>query len=212
VTREPNSADRAIPFVSSDSEIIRRSLGEPRLFADLFGRHSRVIGAYAARVVGPHAAEDILSETFLTAFRRRKSYDHSRESARPWLLGIASRLLKRHHRDQVKQLKAYAAMAATHTHVSHDESESASERVDAHARVQALETRIAALSANDRETLLLYAWGDLTYEEIALALGIPVGTVRSRLNRVRRKLAPDEADRPGWDGGGVPNGPAEARA
>lgn len=63
-------------------------------------------------------------------------------------------------------------------------------RADASAAVRALAPRIAALSSRDRETLLLYAWGDLTYEEIAVALGVPVGTVRSRLNRVRRKLAP----------------------
>ena len=53
----------------------------------------------------------------------------------------------------------------------------------------ALAPRIAALAARDRDTLLLYAWGDLTYEQVADAQGIPVGTVRSRLNRVRRKLS-----------------------
>ena len=62
--------------------------------------------------------------------------------------------------------------------------------MDADAALKALTPRIAALSAKDRDTLLLYAWADLTYEQIAESLGVPVGTVRSRLNRVRRKLAP----------------------
>ena len=67
-------------------------------------------------------------------------------------------------------------------------------RTDAAADLRALAPRIAALAARDRDTLLLYAWGDLTYEQIAVAQGIPVGTVRSRLNRVRRKLAPPDSE------------------
>ena len=63
-------------------------------------------------------------------------------------------------------------------------------RVDAEREVRSLRTRIAALAPKDRETLLLYAWQGMTYEEIAVVLAIPVGTVRSRLNRVRTRLDP----------------------
>ncbi len=189
-TREPSRAYRAIPFVSTDSEIIRRSLEHPPAFAELFERHARVVGAFAARWVGSDAAEDVLSETMLVAFRRRGDFDGTWDSAKPWLLGIASRLIKSHRAQEAAQWRSFAASAAREEHVSDGAIGAAGARADAAAAVRALAPRIAALSARDRDTLLLYAWGDLTYEEVALALGVPVGTVRSRLNRVRRKLAP----------------------
>lgn len=176
--------------MSTDSEIIRRSLDAPSVFAELFDRHARVIAAFAARRVGSDAAEDVLSDTMLVAFRRRRDFDTSWESAKPWLLGIASRVIKKHRADEARQWRSFEASAARVDHSSDGAIEAAADRTDASAAVRALAPRIAALAARDRETLLLYAWGDLTYDEIAVALGVPVGTVRSRLNRVRRKLAP----------------------
>lgn len=176
--------------MSTDSEIIRRSLDAPSVFAELFDRHARVIAAFAARRVGSDAAEDVLSDTMLVAFRRRRDFDTSWESAKPWLLGIASRVIKKHRADEARQWRSFEASAARGEHSSDGAIEAAADRTDASAAVRALAPRIAALAARDRETLLLYAWGDLTYEEIAVALDVPVGTVRSRLNRVRRKLAP----------------------
>lgn len=176
--------------MSTDSDIIRRSLASPAAFAELFERHARVIGAFAARRVGSQAAEDVLSETMLVAFRRRRDFDGSWESAKPWLLGIASRVIKKHHAAEARQWRSFEASASRGEHTSDGAIDRAGERTDAAAAVRALAPRIAGLAARDRETLLLYAWGDLTYEEVAVALGVPVGTVRSRLNRVRRKLAP----------------------
>lgn len=88
---ELSSPSGAIHSVSTDSEIIQRSLGQSRAFAELFDRHARTVGGYAARRLGPDAGEDILSETFLVAFARRKSFDTAWEPALPWLYGIASR-------------------------------------------------------------------------------------------------------------------------
>lgn len=176
--------------MNTDGEIIRRSLDAPSAFAELFERHARVIGAFAARRVGSHAAEDVLSETMLVAFRRRRDFDQAWESAKPWLLGIASRVIKKHHTDEARQWRSFAASVSRGEHASDGAIDAAGERADASAAVRALAPRIAALAARDRDTLLLYAWGDLTYDEVAVALGVPVGTVRSRLNRVRRKLAP----------------------
>lgn len=190
MNREPFRRHRAIPVVSTDSDIIRRSLDVPSAFAELFERHARVVGAFAARRVGSHAAEDVLSETMLVAFRRRRDFDTAWESAKPWLLGIASRVIKKHHAQEAAQWRSFEASVTRGEHVSDGAIDHAATRADASAAVRALAPRIAALAARDRETLLLYAWGDLTYEEVALALGVPVGTVRSRLNRVRRKLAP----------------------
>lgn len=188
--REGFGADRAIPSVSTDREILERSRTSPGAFAELFERHSNSVAAFVRRRVGSEAAEDVLSETFLVAFRRRADFDSSWDTARPWLLGIASRVLKKHRADEARQWRA-AAASADREDTSHEGGiDSAVTRLDAAAAVRELAPRIAGLSARDRETLLLYAWGGLTQEEVAAALGIPVGTVGSRLNRIRRKLAP----------------------
>ncbi|MEV8251604.1 RNA polymerase sigma factor [Microbacterium sp. NPDC076768] len=176
--------------MSTDSEIIERSFGQPRAFAELFDRHAGAIGGYAARRTGVHAGEDILSETFLVAFARRKSFDTDWDSALPWLYGIASKLIKKHRSREAKHLRSSAASAAREEHFSHDDLDATIARLDAQRATRDLAPLIASLSAKDRETLLLYAWGDLTYEQIAIALNVPVGTVRSRINRVRTRLNP----------------------
>lgn len=107
------------------------------------------------------------------------------------MYGIASRLIKKHRAREAKHLRSSAASAAKEEHISHGELDVAVARLDAEISTRELAPMIASLSAKDRETLLLYAWGDLTYEEIAIALGVPVGTVRSRINRVRTRLNPN---------------------
>lgn len=207
--------DRAIPSVSTDSEILLRSRDSPSAFAGLFERHAAAVAAFIRRRVGVDAVEDVLSETFLVAFRRRASFDDSWESARPWLLGIASRVLKKYRADEARQWRAAAASAHRDDFSHAGGIDTAGQRIDAEAAVQGLMPRIAALSARDRETLLLYAWGNLTQEEVATALGIPVGTVGSRLNRIRRKLAPpgsQSAARLSWLGKEDADGRLGARA
>ncbi|MGB4135844.1 MAG: RNA polymerase sigma factor [Microbacterium sp.] len=175
--------------MSTDSEIIAQSIAEPEAFSEIFERHVRPVGGYIRRRIGADAVDDALSETFLVAFRRRASFDGLFESALPWLLGIATRVVKSFRAAEARQWRSFEASAgatvdAGLVHAATDD------RLDAEAALRALAPRIAALSAKDRDTLLLYAWADLTYEQIAAALGVPIGTVRSRLNRVRRKLAP----------------------
>ncbi|WP_338065881.1 RNA polymerase sigma factor [Microbacterium suaedae] len=178
----------AIPSVSTDSEIIVRSLTRASAFTEIFDRHATVIGRYVARRLGPHDAEDVVSETFLVAFQKRSSFDQARDSARPWLLGIATRLMKKRQAVEARHWEAVqlgAAAARTDVDIT---IERAAERADAAQAVRELWPTVAKLSSGDRETLMLYALADLSYEEIAAALSIPVGTVRSRLNRVRRRL------------------------
>ncbi len=175
--------------MSTDNEIIARSIDEAEAFSEIFERHVAPVGGYIRRRVGPDAVDDVLSETFLIAFRRRASFDRTVESALPWLLGIATRLVKSHRAEEAKQWRAFEASAGARSADAVPQL-AADAHLDAQAAVRALAPRIAALSSRDRDTLLLYAWADLRYEQIAEALGVPVGTVRSRLNRVRRKLAP----------------------
>ena len=91
-----------------DGELIERSRCEPDLFALLFRRHAGGIARYAARRLGAGPAEDIVAETFLAAFRQRGGYDVTRADARPWLYGIAGNLIRRHHRDEARELRALA--------------------------------------------------------------------------------------------------------
>ncbi|MFJ4166717.1 RNA polymerase sigma factor [Microbacterium sp. NPDC089698] len=177
--------------MSTDSEIIQRSLERPEAFAEFFDRHASSVNAFATYRVGRTAAEDVLSETFLTAFRRRADFDLTAESGVPWLLGIATRLIRRHRAVEAKHWRSFTASVGRAELSSSGGVEEALSRVDAEREVTALASRMAALAPRDRETLLLYAWQGLSYEEVAEALGIPVGTVRSRLNRVRRRLDPN---------------------
>jgi RNA polymerase sigma-70 factor (ECF subfamily) len=171
---------------SPDGEVIGRSCSEPELFALLFQRHSAGIGRYAARRLGPGAAEDIVAETFLAAFRHRDRYDTARHDARPWLYGIAGNLIRRHHRDEVRQLRALARTGVDQTAESFTERSDA--RLAADASSRAVAAAIAALDPDQRDVVLLITWAELTYDQAAEALGVPEGTVRSRMNRARARL------------------------
>jgi RNA polymerase sigma factor (sigma-70 family) len=170
----------------SDAAVIRLSLDDPERFEALFGRHAPRIQRYVVRRLGLDAADDIVAETFLLAFRRRAAYDQSRDDALPWLYGIATHLIGRHHRAETR---LYRALARTGTDpVIAPFTDRSDDRVTAGAAGLRLAAALAALPAAYRDTLLLIAWGDLSYEETADALGIPTGTVRSRVNRARATL------------------------
>ncbi len=179
-----------IPSVSTDSDIFKRAERTPQAFAEVFDRHAGAIESFLRRRLGAEAAEDALSDTFLIAFRRRGSFDHAWESARPWLLGIAARVAAKNRVTEARHWRAVGAAAARGETTNGGGIEETAGRMDAAAAIRALAPRIAALSAKERDTLFMYAWSDLTPEQIAQAIGVPVGTVWSRLHRIRRKLAP----------------------
>ncbi|NRQ38192.1 RNA polymerase sigma factor [Nonomuraea sp. NN258] len=168
-----------------DAELIRRSVGDPEQFAALFDRYARQIHRYAARRIGTQAADDIVAETFLAAFRRRGTYDTSFPLARPWLYGIATTLVARHRRQEERMLRALARTGVDP--LPEPIADAVVRRVAARDKERELAQALASLSRGDRDVLLLVAWEGLSYEEVAQALGIPPGTVRSRLHRARRK-------------------------
>jgi RNA polymerase sigma-70 factor (ECF subfamily) len=127
-----------------------------------------------------------MSETFLVAFERRSAYDLTVVDARPWLLGIATRLMRKHVRLEATAWKGMTADLAAQ--IVPDLIDLAGARIDAHRLTQRLAKALRRLPEIDRDTLLLYAWGNLDYASIATAMEVPVGTVRSRLNRARRQL------------------------
>jgi RNA polymerase sigma factor (sigma-70 family) len=168
---------------TDDASVIARSRLEPEAFATLFRRYAPRIQRYIARRIGPDAAEDVVAETFLLAFRQRDRYDLTRDCALPWLYGIATNLIGRHRRSEIRLYQTVVRTGADPV------TEPFTDRIDAAITVErALATALASLPARYRDPLLLVAWGDLSYEEAALALGVPVGTVRSRLHRARTTL------------------------
>ncbi|MFG1989858.1 RNA polymerase sigma factor [Actinoplanes sp. NPDC048988] len=136
------------------------------------------------RRIGP-PADDLLAETFLIAFRKRASYQPRHLDVRPWLFGIATNVLHRHLRQEERRYRALAR-AATHDAQAHPLADEAADRVDAQAARSGLAAALARLKPGDRDALLLLAWAELSYAEIAATLDIPLGTVRSRINRARR--------------------------
>ena len=167
----------------TDAEIIDRSRHEPDAFAAIFDRHAPHIRRYLARRLGAQVADDLVAETFLTAFDKRQRYDRSRPDARPWLYGIATNLVAQHRRQEARRYRTAPADTADLDHADRVAAE-----VTAHATRSLLTGALVGLSSEDRDVLLLVAWEQLSYEEVAAALTIPIGTVRSRLHRARRKV------------------------
>jgi RNA polymerase sigma-70 factor (ECF subfamily) len=181
-----------------DASLIAESRHDPERFAGLFDRHASEIHRYLARRVGPDNADDLLAETFLIAFSQRDRYDAARENARPWLYGIATNLVGRHRRNEVRFFRAIARTGADPAaclgagpavaQAAESLADRVTERVAAERVRQQLAAALARLRPGDRDVLLLVAAGGFDYREVALALGIPLGTVSSRLARARRKL------------------------
>jgi RNA polymerase sigma-70 factor (ECF subfamily) len=191
VTTEGNAPPGAAAALS-DAAVIERSRGDAECFEELFRRHASRIQRYVVRRLGPDAADDIVAETFLQAFRQRAGYDQDRADALPWLYGIATNLIGRHRRAEIR---LYRALARTGTDpVTASFTDRSDDRLTAGAAGRRLAAALAGLPAAYRDTVLLVAWGGLSYEEAAAALGVPAGTVRSRVSRARAALRRQLAD------------------
>jgi RNA polymerase sigma factor (sigma-70 family) len=171
---------------ADDAAVIEQSRHEPERFAILFQRYAPALKRYVIRRLGVDPAEDIVAEAFLIAFRQRESYDASRTDARPWLYGITTNLIGRHRRGEIALYRALSRTGADPV------TEPFTDRVDRQVAADGIRRNLAAalarLPAGHRDALLLVTWAELTYEQAAQALGVPVGTVRSRVNRARSKL------------------------
>jgi RNA polymerase sigma factor (sigma-70 family) len=168
----------------SDADAIAASVDDPSAFELVFDRHFDVVFRYLRRRVGRHRAEELAAETFAQALASRGRFDAAYADARAWLFGIAVNLLRHHYRREERELRAFARSGSDPL----ASEEPSLERLDAEASKAVVASALAQLPAIEREALLLYAWAELGYGEIAQALGIPVGTVRSRLSRARGRL------------------------
>lgn len=169
---------------SIDGEAITASLADPRAFAVIFERHFGAIHGYLRRRLDRQLADELASQTFLVAFDRRERFDSRRDDSRPWLFGIATNLARNHRRREVRELRAMAELSPD----ASNGIDGVEARIDAERMRGLLARALADLPTEEADVLLLLVWAELDQPEIADALAIPLGTVKSRLSRARQRL------------------------
>lgn len=168
----------------TDAQLLRRSISEPAFFGALYERHGVAVRRYVISRVGLGSGDDLAAEAFIRAFRGRERCRAEGGSALPWLLGVANNVIGDHRRIEKRRLAALERLFADERELAtHPAVGLTSEVVHALRR----------LPATDRDTLLLLVWGELSRDEVATALGVPIGTVDSRISRARKRLADDLA-------------------
>jgi RNA polymerase sigma-70 factor (ECF subfamily) len=174
----------------NDAKVIEASVRDPEEFGALYDRHADKLFRFAYQRLGPEFAEDAVADAYLAAFSRRATYDLTRPDARPWLFGILIREIAQRRRAEAARYRALARAGAVEVAESQadDLADGVAAVVTAHGTRAALAEALRHLPAIDRDVVLLIAWNAFSYEEVAEALGIKLGTVRSRLHRARRKL------------------------
>ena len=153
-------------------------------FEQTFSAEYPPLRAYLYKRLGHSLAEDLAAETFAVAYRRWSDLDPSRP-VRPWLYGISANLLRHYWRQERRRLRA---LARSDMELLPAEDDASLDRVEAHAQKCILAAALSELRPDDREVLLLHAWAYLTDTEIAEALSLPTGTVKSRLHRAREQM------------------------
>ena len=182
------SKNAQLPPTPGETEPLPELLkSEPDLFVGLFEAHHSEVHRYVASRLGRAPADDLAAETFLVAFRTRDRFSGPAEHRRAWLFGIATNLIRRHRRDEERRYRALGragGLAAVDT----GDPDEVVDRVIAHDAQPALAEALRDLNPADRDALLLVAVADLSYAEVGAALGIPPGTVGSRLTRARKAV------------------------
>jgi RNA polymerase sigma factor (sigma-70 family) len=180
------SSEQAEQPEQTDARHIELSWADPHAFAALFDRHAKSVRRYLVKRVGPDNAEDLLGETFVTAFRARRAYDLARADARPWLFGIATNHARHFWRSELRRQSRSGAGLNDGTALDHSDEATSSAFFSSQSGDVA--QALAQLDDAHLDVLLLIAGPGFTYEEVSEALGIPVGTVRSRMSRARERL------------------------
>ncbi|MEU8250762.1 RNA polymerase sigma factor [Nonomuraea sp. NPDC048916] len=162
--------------------------GNPAAFEELFDDYAKAVYNHAFRLTGNwSAAEDVMALTFLEAWRLRGRIDPEGGSIRPWLLGIATNVARNARRASRRHDDALARLPRGE--VVPDFADEVVDRIEDAGRLAAVRDAYGSLRRQEQDVFALCVWAGLDYAEAAEALGIPVGTVRSRLSRARRKLA-----------------------
>ncbi|MDQ1047220.1 RNA polymerase sigma factor [Streptomyces sp. V4I2] len=161
--------------------------GDRAAFADLYDEHARAVYNHALRLTGNWSeAEEAMSETFLAAWRTRETVEPEGGSLKPWLLGIATH--KAHNANRGLRRRLAFLARSPEPRAVEDFAEEAAGRIDDARRLAVVHEALGRLRRQDREVFALCVSAGLDYQQAAEALGIPVGTVRSRLSRARARL------------------------
>jgi RNA polymerase sigma factor (sigma-70 family) len=167
----------------------RVRLDDADAFGELYERHVRAVQSYCLwRTADLQLAEDATATVFLEAWRKRQRLELTTPSAVPLLLGVANNVLRSHWRGRRRYAAAVERMRGALAPALPGHEDDAIARVDAMRELRDAGAAVRGLPRREREVLALVAWGDLSYEETAVALGVPIGTVRSRLSRARARL------------------------
>lgn len=169
-----------------DASLIRRSLDDPDQFTSIVERHAEAIHRYFSKRSPHSAVDDLVSETFMAAFRSRQHYDFSYLEARPWLFGIATNVLRHFRRSEGRRIARLSSWRVQES--EQDRTEEVESSVLADTEANRMRSALEQIDERYRDVLVLVAGPGLTYEEVARALGIPIGTVRSRMSRGRSQL------------------------
>jgi RNA polymerase sigma-70 factor (ECF subfamily) len=162
--------------------------GDDAAFGVLFERHAGRIYNYCFRRTADWAlAEDLTSTTFLLAWRSRERAPLQADSALPLLFGIATNVLRNQRRSLRRRRDAFARLPLERTEEP-DFGDEASTRLDDQVAMRELLRLFTRLPRREQDVIALCDWSGLSYEDAAAALDIPIGTVRSRLARGRRRL------------------------
>ncbi len=175
--------------VHTEAELVAE-LREGGSFAlgELFDRHADRVYNHCFRRTGSwDLAEDATSAVFLELWRARERARLHDDSALPWILGIATNVCHNLNRKRRRHLRAVSRIPRYD--IVPDHSDAVAGRLDDERRMAGLLEALDELPKRDRELIALVAWSGLSYEQAAASLEIPVGTVRSRLSRARRRLA-----------------------
>lgn len=172
----------------TDSQVIEASVAEPRAFETIFDRHFEPVHRFAVGRVGAQDAPDIVAETFARAFDRRHRFALDKPSALPWLFGIAVNVCRERRRRSDRGFRATTRMAVRTEMTTEPFENALAERIDAERLLPELINALRALSDDEYALLMLSTESDLSYEDMAEILAIPIGTVRSRLARARRRV------------------------
>jgi RNA polymerase sigma factor (sigma-70 family) len=181
------TSESRMPLRASDESLLQASAnGDGRAFSELYERHARTIYNYLFRRLADWSeAEDLTAVVFLEAFRRRSEVVVVEGKLLPWLYGIATNVLRNRRRAQWRHRRLVAQLEAQPRRAAEPDADA---RAQAAAQMREVLERMSRLPRAQREVLALCVWSGLSYEEAALALAIPVGTVRSRLARARATL------------------------
>lgn len=172
----------------NDSQIIELSVNEPEMFGVIFDRHFEAIAGFCVRRIGVARGEDIAGDVFRWAFENRRRFDIGHCDARPWLFGIANNFVREALRSSGRQGLAYDRWLTSEPLDRADLASQVASAVDAQHEFSVVAAALEMQPVEEVETLLLFAWEQLTYSQVVESLGIPIGTVRSRIHRPRHHL------------------------